>query len=384
VQIVAKDASLDLAVLRIDADTTALPKLPWRTTSVRPGDRVLALGHPQETVWSFSEGVVGSLQQGMVQHDAIIGPGSSGGPLLNDKGEVIGVNVAHVVSEPVGLSWARPIALVAGVFTGRRLPVELDLSTPASAAVSCWRAQELGLSEAGHCFDWETEWVRYVEAAHQAKKMVSTPVGRGRIDGCTAGDQTRQRWIARQRDDVTRVFDPSRWGEVRSEQERMLSMDPSDPAFPDAFRGRLAGAISKEKAARDGSPEDDGLTVDYRDPRRMLARIRQGLRVERSAHVAPGLTWVLIAFKNGDGSISKLSELYVLVEGKWLQRALPEEREMGLLPSGWPLPPLTFGSARTFCIADLLKVAAQGGPCPFDKHPAQKEPGAGGVTPNLR
>jgi len=52
--------------------------------------------------------VVGAIEKSAIQHDAAISHGSSGGPLLNSRGEVVGINIAKVLSEPRGLGFARP------------------------------------------------------------------------------------------------------------------------------------------------------------------------------------------------------------------------------------------------------------------------------------
>src|SRR5713101_7565424 len=54
--LVRGDPILDLAIIRVREDTTGFTKLPFRPQPVRRGERVLSLGHPQETVWSFTSG----------------------------------------------------------------------------------------------------------------------------------------------------------------------------------------------------------------------------------------------------------------------------------------------------------------------------------------
>jgi trypsin-like peptidase len=147
------DALTDLALVRLDADTSRLPLLPRASRPLRRGERVFAIGHPQENVWSFTAGQVGALHHGAVQHDALLGFGSSGGPLLNERGELVGVNTSKVVSEPRGLSFARPVALVEALVRPSSDPGGLDLSTPERAAKTCWLARELGLPSAESCVD---------------------------------------------------------------------------------------------------------------------------------------------------------------------------------------------------------------------------------------
>src|SRR5258708_10719686 len=119
---VAGDSTSDLALIRIDADTSRFPTLPIAREPVKPGDRVLALGHPQETVWSFTQGVVGAIQQGAIQHDASISHGSSGGPLLNARGEVVGVTTPEGESEARVLAFALPVPLAARRFGNPSAP----------------------------------------------------------------------------------------------------------------------------------------------------------------------------------------------------------------------------------------------------------------------
>jgi S1-C subfamily serine protease len=106
--VVAKDAVLDVAVLKIEAKD--LPFLAFGDSdALKAGQTVVAIGNPlNEFRNTVSVGVVsglarritaGSAQgteqlEGLIQTDAAINPGNSGGPLLNLKGEVIGVNVA--------------------------------------------------------------------------------------------------------------------------------------------------------------------------------------------------------------------------------------------------------------------------------------------------
>ncbi|MBS1153152.1 MAG: peptidase, partial [Myxococcaceae bacterium] len=148
-QIVRADPTMDLALVRIEADTRGFPTPKFARDLPRRGDPVLALGHPQETLWSFTSGVLSALHHGAIQHDAAINPGSSGGPLLNARGEVIGINTARLYSGTEGVGFARPVAVAQWLIAGASSPLapssplELDLSDPAHASASCLRAQEL-------------------------------------------------------------------------------------------------------------------------------------------------------------------------------------------------------------------------------------------------
>jgi S1-C subfamily serine protease len=125
-RIVGSDPSTDLAVLRIDAQARALTPLPLgNSDAVRVGDAVVAIGNPFGLERSVTAGIVSALQRNItapngytidkvIQIDAPINHGNSGGPLLNASGEVIGVN-SQIESETggnVGIGFAVPVNTV--------------------------------------------------------------------------------------------------------------------------------------------------------------------------------------------------------------------------------------------------------------------------------
>jgi S1-C subfamily serine protease len=108
-KVVGRDAFQDVAVLKLDL--TSGQKLPGGlktgdSSSVRAGDDVIAIGTPLgEYSNTVSTGIIGAVNRSLdtgsgyrlphlLQHDAALYPGNSGGPLLNAQGEVIGMNVA--------------------------------------------------------------------------------------------------------------------------------------------------------------------------------------------------------------------------------------------------------------------------------------------------
>ena len=129
-EILGRDAATDLALLRVPA-AAPLPVLPLAAPEqLAVGDRVLTIGSPFGFDQSLSAGYVsalgrsledrdvwGSVIDGVIQTDAAINPGSSGGPLLNAWGEVVGVTTAiySTGSGFQGIGFAIPVAVVAGV-----------------------------------------------------------------------------------------------------------------------------------------------------------------------------------------------------------------------------------------------------------------------------
>jgi len=99
-QVVARDLRNDLAVISIGLG--GLPAAEARIGAVRPGELVLAVGHPFGVRYSVALGIVStaaaSIQWGegierpLIRADVTIGPGNSGGPLVDAAGRVIGIN----------------------------------------------------------------------------------------------------------------------------------------------------------------------------------------------------------------------------------------------------------------------------------------------------
>ena len=102
-KVVGTDPLTDLAVLKVDGHN--LPNAPWGdSTKLHPGQTVLAFGNPFGFRFTVTRGIVSALNRPnlssddarrpgqFIQTDAAINPGNSGGPLVNARGEVIGIN----------------------------------------------------------------------------------------------------------------------------------------------------------------------------------------------------------------------------------------------------------------------------------------------------
>ncbi len=123
---VASDPDRDLALIQIDGTTTQLPVAPWGDSdSLRPGEWVLAIGSAlgdltNTVTFGIVSGVNRQLDleegrtiEGLIQTDAAINRGNSGGPLVNLHGEIVGINAwiirqddgpDHTVAEGLGFA----------------------------------------------------------------------------------------------------------------------------------------------------------------------------------------------------------------------------------------------------------------------------------------
>jgi serine peptidase DegS len=124
-QVVGYDAETDLAVLKVDLGV--LPAIPLgRSSELRIGDVVLAIGNPYGLTKTVTQGIVsatgrGSLRlmtfENFIQTDAAINEGNSGGALINSIGQLVGINTAVLAQDAgtEGISFAIPVDLVRGV-----------------------------------------------------------------------------------------------------------------------------------------------------------------------------------------------------------------------------------------------------------------------------
>jgi serine protease Do len=126
-RVVGIDPETDLAVIKIDPKDPLVPVTVGNSDAVQVGDWAVAIGSPFGLEASVTAGIVSALSrdiggplqlQRFIQTDAAINPGNSGGPLLNIRGEVIGVNtmIATQSGGYQGIGFALPINMVARVY----------------------------------------------------------------------------------------------------------------------------------------------------------------------------------------------------------------------------------------------------------------------------
>jgi 2-alkenal reductase len=163
-KIVGVDLDSDLAVLQAEGDTSRYAPLPLGDSSaVTVGDRAIAIGNPFQRSGTMTQGIVSGVHRSVdglaqasgggtylipdaIQTDAALNPGNSGGPLLNNLGQVIGVNeqIESQVRQSSGVSFAIPSNLVKQVADALIKNGKLDHTWLGVAGVSL----DLDLNEA--------------------------------------------------------------------------------------------------------------------------------------------------------------------------------------------------------------------------------------------
>lgn len=329
-RVVRSDPLLDLALVKVPGAAGRTP-LSVRGSPPRQGEPVLALGHPQEAVWSFTSGVVSALRPGMIQHDAPINPGNSGGPLVDLQGRLLGVNTSKVLGGAEGLGFARPADLALTLLDVDQRPLQPDRSTPTLAAETCERILELSPEQTTPCVRWEDGRGLTLAAAERAADWLHLdPVQRSRL-----------------RESIMAV--PS---EVHAEAWRGVVVanwqgqpSPGDPMLlgvPQLWEDAAARARHAERydlladlerrteahrAQRLGRSErifhENGLHEDIGRDGLAYARTRKrGLRVEAVHSIDDRSVWIVGAGRNADGTTWRSSSCWLKdEEGGW-RRAL--------------------------------------------------------------
>ena len=117
VKVIGSDPLADLALLEVIGKEEPIPYLKFAddTKDIEAGQEVFALGHPMGMVWTVTRGIVSSTERyarhpfvKAIQTDAAINKGNSGGPLMNMRGEIVGINALIIskISENAGVGLA--------------------------------------------------------------------------------------------------------------------------------------------------------------------------------------------------------------------------------------------------------------------------------------
>jgi tetratricopeptide (TPR) repeat protein len=129
-KVVNIDRKNDLAILSVDVDLTSTP-LPLAKGTVSPGEQIFAIGNPEGLEKTISQGIVSGLRnqddRDLLQITSPISHGSSGGPILNTRGEVVGVAVG-MLEDGQNLNFAVPVSYVKSILEAKQDVVTVTIN----------------------------------------------------------------------------------------------------------------------------------------------------------------------------------------------------------------------------------------------------------------
>ncbi len=147
-KVIGRSPIYDVALIQIQAPNKKFTPIPFADSdTLKVGQKAIAMGNPFGLEFSVSEGIVsatgrsfegsGNLANNVIQTDAAVNPGNSGGPLLNSSGEVVGINTAILspgtsmtgTGQFAGIAFAVPINLVSSLIPDLKAGKVIDQTT---------------------------------------------------------------------------------------------------------------------------------------------------------------------------------------------------------------------------------------------------------------
>jgi serine protease Do len=151
-KVVGRSPVYDVALIQVEAGSKKFTPIPFgNSDTLKVGQKAIAMGNPFGLEFSVTEGIVsatgrsfegsGNLANNVIQTDAAVNPGNSGGPLLNSSGEVIGINTAILspgtsmggTGQFAGIAFAVPINLVDSLLPDLKAGKIIDQANLASS-----------------------------------------------------------------------------------------------------------------------------------------------------------------------------------------------------------------------------------------------------------
>lgn len=193
--LVGEEANDDLALIKVDPAGLGLKPLTLASSkSLQVGDAVYAIGNPYGLEETLTRGIVSALGRsisapngakiaGAIQTDAALNPGNSGGPLLNEQGEVVGVN-SQIASEAASVAGSQPGSTGVGFAVSSDTVAKAVKAIEAGKGVSSSQAGARSVrsgAEAGEAREREAEGTREAEGAAPGVEGASRE--RGGLEG---------------------------------------------------------------------------------------------------------------------------------------------------------------------------------------------------------
>ena len=245
--LVGEDPDSDIALLRADSQTAMTAARLGNSKAIRRGQLVVAIGNPMGFESTATAGIIsavgrslrsstGRLIEDIIQTDAALNPGNSGGPLLDSKGEIIGINTAIIMGTQ-GLCFA--------VASNTAQFVLLELLAHGRV-----RRASIGIAAQTAPLPRRIAYAAGLNQTSGALVASLDPAGPAALSGLTSGDMIVSLDGVRITgvDDVIRILDAGRIGQaltveaVRGGAKQKLVVVPAERASPRA-----------EEVANDGS-----------------------------------------------------------------------------------------------------------------------------------
>jgi serine protease Do len=279
-EIIGTDPKTDLAVIRLTGDLGELPVArTGNSDDLKVAEWVLAIGNPFGLTQTVSAGIVSAKgrsglgiarYESLIQTDAAINPGNSGGPLINLRGEVIGINTAIFSSTggSVGIGFAIPVNMASDI---------LDDLIAGRQVVRGW----LGVSirnltpEMAEAFEYEGTEGALVEEVVEGSPAEKAGVKAGDIimeyDGkkVATNDNVSQRVAATKPGNRTVM---KVWRDGKTVTIRVKIGDQALSQLGTDWLGVTVAAMTPEKAKAIGLPDLEGVIVTTVTPNSPAAR----------------------------------------------------------------------------------------------------------------
>ncbi len=279
-EVIGSDPKTDLAVIRLDGEFGDLPTGELGDSeTLQVAQWVLAVGSPFGLTQTVSAGIVSAKgrsgitkldYESMIQTDAAINPGNSGGPLINLRGEVVGINTA-IYSRTggyMGIGFAIPINMARGILddliAGREpvrgwLGVSIRNLTPEMAEMFDYEGTD------GVLVDHVVEGSPAEEAGLKAGDIIMEYNGKS----LSTIDQLQQRVTATEPNTTAKIVV---WREGARKTLKVKVGDLASSALAEDWLGLTVRNLTPEMAKQMGRPQMEGVIIADVDPESPPAR----------------------------------------------------------------------------------------------------------------
>ena len=250
--LVGEEANEDLALIKVDPSGLGLKPLTLASShSLQVGDPVYAIGNPYGLDETLTRGIVSALNRsisapdgskitGAIQTDAALNPGNSGGPLLDDEGQVVGVN-SQIASEATSVNGSQPGSTGVGFAISSDTVATAVKAIEAGKGVSSTSTTRQSTSTEGLRSEAEQERQQSPFGGRSQEESQSTEgeaEARGRGTEGTSSRKRRRRRRRRLGCCAGRARRPRRDRAVMGGGRRGLSLGPASPhgtSWPDVL-----------------------------------------------------------------------------------------------------------------------------------------------------